>query len=183
MLSSNLNTDVAVFGGGCFWCTEAVFNQVRGVISVIPGYAGGNKERPTYEEVCNGTTGHAEVIKVEFDSSQVSYRDLLGIFFGTHNPTTLNRQGADFGEQYRSVILTTSTEQTQVARKFIDELSSAGDFGAQIVTVVAPLTQFYEAEGYHRRYYEQNPDAGYCQAVISPKLAKFRAKYAHLLKP
>ncbi len=174
--------EVAVFGGGCFWCTEAVFNQVKGVTSVMPGYAGGTKERPTYEQVCNGTTGHAEVIKVEFDPTQVSYRDLLGVFFGTHNPTTVDRQGADVGEQYRSVILTMSEEQARIAREFIDELNTSGDFGVPIVTKVEPLKNFYEAEEYHRNYYARNSDAGYCQAVISPKLAKFRATYAHLLK-
>lgn len=175
-------SEIAVFGGGCFWCTEAVFTQVKGVLSVTPGYAGGTVAKPTYEQVCNGTTGHAEVTKVEFNPTQVSYRDLLGVFFGTHNPTTMNRQGADVGDQYRSVILTTSEEQASTANAFITELNGTGDFDAPIVTKVEPLTTFYEAEQYHRSYYAQNPEAGYCQAVISPKLAKFRAKYAHLLK-
>lgn len=173
---------LAVFGGGCFWCTEAVFTQVKGVLSVMPGYAGGTKERPTYEEVCGGQTGHAEVIRVEFDPAQVSYHDLLGIFFSTHNPTTMNRQGGDVGEQYRSVIFTTSDEQARLADDFITELNRSGEFDVPIVTKVEPLKAFYEAEEYHRNYYARNPEAGYCQAVISPKLAKFRAKYAHLLK-
>lgn len=176
------NSQLAVFGGGCFWCTEAVFTQVKGVLSVMPGYAGGTKEQPTYEQVCNGNTGHAEVIQVEYDPAQVAYRDLLGVFFGTHNPTTMNRQGGDAGEQYRSVVFTTSDEQTKEANAFMAELNKAGDFGAPIVTKVEPLTKFYEAEEYHRNYYANNPEAGYCQAIINPKVAKFRAKYSHLLK-
>ena len=175
--------EIGVFGGGCFWCTEAVFTQVKGVLSVMPGYAGGKVEKPTYEQVSSGNTGHAEGIKVEFDPAQVSYRDLLGIFFGTHNPTTMNRQGGDVGEQYRSIVLTTSDQQASAANEFIAELNTAGDFGAPIVTKVEPLKEFYEAEEYHRNYYANNPEAGYCQAIINPKLAKFRAKYAHLLRP
>lgn len=176
------NLEIAVFGGGCFWCTEAVFKQVRGVVAVMPGYAGGKVEQPTYEQVCNGNTGHAEVIKVEFYPAEVSYHDLLGVFFGTHNPTTMNRQGGDVGEQYRSVIFTASPEQARAAREFIAELNKSGDFDAPIVTKVEPLSKFYEAEEYHRNYYANNPEAGYCQAIINPKVAKFRAKYAHLLR-
>lgn len=148
----------------------------------MPGYTGGTTKHPTYEQVCGGSTGHAEVIRVEFDPAEVSYRDLLGVFFGTHNPTTVNRQGPDVGEEYRSVIFTASQNQASEAAEFINALNKSGEFDAPIVTKVEPLKNFFEAEAYHRNYYAQNQEAGYCQAVISPKLAKFRAKYAHLLK-
>ncbi|MDP3986353.1 MAG: peptide-methionine (S)-S-oxide reductase MsrA [Candidatus Veblenbacteria bacterium] len=172
----------AVFGGGCFWCTEAVFTALKGVVSVISGYAGGSVEKPTYKQVCSGQTGHAEVVMVEYDPAVISYHDLLGVFFATHDPTTLNKQGNDVGTQYRSVIFTTSAEQAAEAEKFIAELNALGNFDAPIITKVEPLKDFYEAEEYHRDYYKNNPAAGYCQAIISPKLAKFRANYAHLLK-
>ena len=174
--------ETAVFGGGCFWCTEAVFLNVKGVVAVMSGYAGGSVEKPTYEQVCSGTTGHAEAVRVEYDPTVVSYSDLLQAFFATHDPTTVNRQGGDVGTQYRSVIFTTSEAQATEARKVIAELKALGDFDGPIVTRVEPLKDFYEAEEYHRNYYQNNPTAGYCQAIISSKLAKFRVSYAHLLK-
>lgn len=174
--------ELAVFGGGCFWCTEAVFKALKGVISVTPGYAGGTVEKPTYEQVCSGKTGHAEVIKVEYDPNVISYTDLLNVFFATHDPTTINKQGNDVGTQYRSVIFTNSDEQTARAKEKIETLGRSGTFDTAIVTKVEPLTNFYEAEDYHKDYYAKNPAAGYCQMVISPKLAKFRASYKHLLK-
>lgn len=171
----------AVFGGGCFWCTEAVFEQLRGVKSVMPGYAGGQVPDPTYEQVCGGQTGHAEVIKVEFDPNQITYRDLLTVFFASHDPTTVNRQGQDVGTQYRSLILYATPEQKQAAEKFIAELNDPpGE--APIVTDVAPLETFYPAEEHHRQFYRNNPTQAYCQLVINPKLAKLREHYATLLK-
>ena len=174
--------ETAVFGGGCFWCTEAVFLNLKGVVAVMPGYTGGTIERPSYEQVCSGATGHAEAVRVEYDPTVVSYSDLLQAFFAMHDPTTVNRQGGDVGTPYRSVIFTTSQEQSAEAKKVIDELNTSGNFAAPIVTEIKPLENFYEAEESHRNYYKNNPAAGYCQAVISPKLAKFRSNYAHLLK-
>ena len=171
--------ETAVFGGGCFWCTEAVFLNVKGVVAVMSGYAGGSVEKPTYEQVCSGTTGHAEAVRVEYDPTVVSYSDLLQAFFATHDPTTVNRQGGDVGTPYRSVIFTTSQEQSAEAQKVIAELNASGDFAAPIVTEIKPLENFYEAEESHRNYYQNNPTAGYCQAVISPKLAKLHSNYAH----
>ena len=171
--------ETAVFGGGCFWCTEAVFLNVKGVVAVMSGYAGGSVEKPTYEQVCSGTTVHAEAVRVEYDPTVVSYSDLLQAFFATHDPTTVNRQGGDVGTQYRSVIFTTSQEQSAEAQKVIAELNASGDFAAPIVTEIKPLENFYEAEESHRNYYQNNPTAGYCQAVISPKLAKLHSNYAH----
>lgn len=170
-----------VLGGGCFWCVEAVFKMLKGVSKVEPGYAGGTTENPTYEEVSSGRTGHAEVISIEYDPAQVSYRDLLTVFFGSHDPTTLNRQGADVGTQYRSIILTTNGEQKEEAEAFIKELNDSSKEGEPIVTEVAPLTKFYPAEDYHRDYYANNPNQGYCQLVINPKLEKVKAKFAELL--
>lgn len=175
-------TEIAVFGGGCFWCTEAVFHMMRGVISVAPGYAGGTKANSTYEEVSSGTTGHAEVIHIEYDPTQVAYRDLLTVFFGSHDPTTLNRQGADVGTQYRSVIFWTSDVQKSEAEAFIKELNESNVAGAPIVTEVKPLEKFYPAENYHRDYYANNKGAGYCQLVINPKLEKVQKQFAALLK-
>ncbi len=174
-------TEIAVFGSGCFWCSEAVFSDLRGVLSVMPGYAGGEKPNPTYDMVCSGTTGHAEVIRIEFDPQQISFSDLLTVFFATHDPTTLNRQGNDVGTQYRSVILYTTPEQKMAAEKIIAELDSEDD-GHKIVTQLAPLTTFYEAEAYHHQYYKNNSDQPYCQVVISPKLKKLKERYAKLLK-
>jgi peptide-methionine (S)-S-oxide reductase len=177
------NLETAVFGGGCFWCTEAIFTRLRGVESVESGYAGGTTEKPTYEQVSMGGTGHAEAIKIEFDPSVIQYKDLLTVFFATHDPTTLNQQGADIGTQYRSAVFYTSEEQRDQAQIFIEQLDNDGTFNDPIVTEVAPLTKFYPAESYHQRYYEQNSNKPYCSVVISPKIAKLRSKFAPLLKP
>jgi peptide-methionine (S)-S-oxide reductase len=175
-------TEVAVFGGGCFWCTEAVFGELRGVASVMPGYAGGSIKNPTYEQVCSGTTGHAEVIRIEFDPRQITFRELLTVFFATHDPTTLNRQGNDAGPQYRSIILYASDAQKQEAEKFINELNDSSVYGKPIVTEVKPLGEFYEAEEYHRKYYENQPYQPYCQIIISPKMQKLYKQFTDLLK-
>lgn len=172
-------TEIAVFGGGCFWCTEAVFGELRGVLSVMPGYAGGSTEDPTYEQVCAGGTGHAEVIRIEFDPVEISYEDLLTVFFATHNPTQKDGQGADIGTQYRSTVLYTTPAQKAAAEAFIKKLN---EDGPQVVTEVKPLDKFYEAEEYHRRYYLNNQNQPYCQVVINPKLEKLREKYRELLK-
>jgi peptide-methionine (S)-S-oxide reductase len=173
----------AVFGGGCFWCTEAVFKRLKGVESVTSGYAGGTMDNPSYEQVSMERTGHAEVIKVEFDPATISYNDLLNVFFATHDPTTLNQQGNDFGTQYRSVILYSNEEQRKSAESFIEELEKNGTFDNPIATEVKSLERFFEAEDYHHDYYDANPDKAYCQVVINPKLAKLRQKFAPLLKP
>jgi peptide-methionine (S)-S-oxide reductase len=172
----------AVFGGGCFWCTEAVFAELRGVISVMPGYTGGTTPSPTYEQVCTGETGHAEATRVIFDPSQISYHDLLTVFFATHDPTTLNRQGNDVGTQYRSAIFYTTPEQEAEAEKFIAELTASDPDGRPIVTEVMPLGEFYDAEDYHRQYFKNHPGAGYCQVIIEPKVEKLQKQFATLLK-
>ncbi len=177
-----MTNEFAVFAGGCFWCTEAVYGEVRGVIAVTPGYTGGTTKNPTYNSVCTGTTGHAEAIRIEFDSDQLTYRDLLEIFFATHNPTTRNRQGNDVGDEYRSAIFYADAEQRQQAVQIIQELTDQKVFSNPIVTCVVPLDVFYEAENYHKDYYKKNIDQGYCQMVIAPKLKKFRETYARLLK-
>jgi peptide-methionine (S)-S-oxide reductase len=172
--------EVAVFAGGCFWCTEAVFEGLRGVQSVRPGYAGGHVENPTYEQVCTGETGHAEVIRVEYDPMTISYDDLLTVFFAAHDPTTLNRQGHDVGTQYRSIILYTSESQKVAAEAFIKKLDT--DAGRPVVTEVVPLVKFYEAEGYHHHYFINNPDKAYCQLVINPKLNLIKKRFSELMK-
>ncbi|MBI2640712.1 MAG: peptide-methionine (S)-S-oxide reductase MsrA [Candidatus Sungbacteria bacterium] len=174
--------EIAVFGGGCFWCTEAVFGELRGVISVMPGYAGGTKTNPTYEEVCSGKTGHAEVIKIEYDPGRIKFTDLLTVFFATHDPSTPNRQGNDVGTQYRSIILYTNTEQKKQAEEFIKKLNESSPEGKPIVTEIKPLEKFYEAEEYHREYYKKNSAQPYCQIVINPKLEKLQKEFADLLK-
>lgn len=176
------NKEIAVFGGGCFWCTEAVFKMLKGVSKVLPGYAGGKIENPTYDQVSMGTTGHAEVIYIEYDPAEVSYKTLLTIFFASHDPTTLNRQGNDVGTQYRSIIFSTTAEQAQEARTFIADLNATHTEGAKIVTTVEPLPKFYEAENYHHDYFANHPDAAYCQLVINPKLEKVQKQFADLLK-
>lgn len=173
----------ATLGGGCFWCVEAVLSGLRGVERVESGYAGGTQPSPTYEQVCSGTTGHAEVVRVTFDPGTISYADLLEVFFATHDPTTLNRQGADVGTQYRSVIFAHSPEQASTARRLIDELTARGDWSDPIVTEVVPEAPFYVAEGYHQRYYERNGAQPYCRAVIAPKVAKLRKSFADRLRP
>jgi peptide-methionine (S)-S-oxide reductase len=169
--------EVATLGGGCFWCLEAVFQEVPGVERIVSGYAGGQAADPTYRAVCSGTTGHAEVVQVHFDPERLPYRRLLEIFFAIHDPTTLNRQGADTGTQYRSVILTHSPEQAATAEELVRELTVEKLFDAPIVTEIEPLAAFYSAEDYHQNYYRDNPYQPYCRAVISPKLAKYRAKF------
>jgi peptide-methionine (S)-S-oxide reductase len=178
----NQTKEIAVFGGGCFWCTEAVFEQLNGVISVLPGFAGGTLKNPTYRQVCTGRTGHAEVVRVEYDPSRVSYRDLLTVFFATHDPTSLNRQGADVGTEYRSVVFYTTDQQKSEAEAFIAELNASDSRGNPIVTEVSPLEAFYEAEDYHREYFRNNSSLPYCQFVIAPKLAKLHKNFTDLLK-
>jgi len=176
-----MKTEVVVFGGGCFWCTEAVFKMLRGVLSVLPGYSGGTVENPTYEQVCDGNTGHAECAKVDYDPSLVKFRDLLTVFFGSHDPTTLNRQGPDVGTQYRSVIFYTTPEQKTETEKFIAEINASNKDGKPIVTQVLPLGKFYEAENYHHDYFAAHPGNPYCEIVINPKLEKVKEKFAELL--
>ena len=177
-----MNTELAVFAGGCFWCTEVVFQKLRGVKSVVPGYTGGQLADPTYEQVSSGASGHAEAIKFEFDPELMTYRDLLEVFFATHDPTTLDRQGNDVGSQYRSVIYYANDKQKQEAEKIIQELTTANTYSSPIVTTIEPLGEFYEAEDYHKNYYEQNQNAPYCQVVINPKLKKFKEKFASLIE-
>ena len=174
--------EIAVFGGGCFWCTEAVFAELQGVTSVVPGYAGGNTENPTYQQVCSETTGHAEVSQVHFNSAQVTFHDLLTVFFATHDPTTLNRQGADRGTQYRSMILYMNDDQKGQAEAFVRELDGSGALGSPVVTEIVPLEVFYEAEPEHKQFYLANPDSMYCQTVIRPKVAKVREKFAEKIR-
>ncbi|MBI4132302.1 MAG: peptide-methionine (S)-S-oxide reductase MsrA [Candidatus Sungbacteria bacterium] len=176
-------TETIVFGGGCFWCTEAVFLGLKGVIRVTPGYAGGHTENPTHEQVSTGRTGHAEVIGIEYDPMLIPFRKLLEVFFMAHDPTTVNRQGADVGEQYRSIILYTDERQRLNAESFIAELTAAKKFPNPIVTAIKPLERFWPAEEYHRDYYTRNPDAPYSQAVITPKMQKARQQFPELLPP
>lgn len=173
-------SEVAIFGGGCFWCTEAIFQMLKGVISVISGYAGGTADNPTYHDVSEGNTGHAEVIKIDFDPSVIPYSDLLEIFWNTHNPTLLNRQGNDVGSQYRSIILYTNDKQKKEAEESLKKIS--GQFSEPIVTEIKPLEVFFEAEDYHKDYYNSNPGNQYCEVVISPKLQHLREKYSNKLK-
>jgi peptide-methionine (S)-S-oxide reductase len=173
---------VATFGAGCFWCVEAVFQRVDGVVSVESGYAGGTVENPTYEQVCSGTTGHAEVCRIRYDPSRVSYEELLEVFFKTHDPTTLNRQGADVGTQYRSAIFYHTDEQKQIADKCKQALDDAGIWDEPIVTEIVPQAPFYKAEDYHQDYYNANPQQRYCTLVIRPKLEKFEKVFKDKLK-
>jgi|SRR5437764_552982 len=175
--SSPAESEVATLGGGCFWCLEAVYRDVRGVERVVSGYAGGQVRKPSYEQVCSGRTGHAEVVQVTFDPNVVSYRELLEVFFTIHDPTTPDRQGADVGTQYRSIVLHHSPEQQQTAQAVIAEMTAARVWDAPIVTQVEPLDVFYPAEDYHQEYFLRNPNQPYCQVVIAPKVAKFRQKY------
>ena len=174
--------EIATLAGGCFWCLEAVFDELRGVEQVVSGYAGGRVPAPTYQEVCAGTTGHAEVVQITFDPQVVSFRELLEVFFTIHDPTTLNRQGADVGTQYRSAIFYHSPEQQETAARVIAELNQARLWDAPIVTEISPLAEFYPAEDYHQEYYQRNPQQGYCRAIIAPKVAKFRSQYLERLK-
>lgn len=167
-------TQTAIFGGGCFWCTEAIFQKIKGVKKVESGYAGGFIKNPAYREVCNGTTGHAEVVRIEFNPGEVSYEELLNVFFHTHDPTTLNRQGNDVGSQYRSVIFCLSEEQRREAENFKARLESEREFPNPVVTEISEYKNFYKAEDYHQNYFESNPGQPYCNLVIAPKMEKFR---------
>jgi peptide-methionine (S)-S-oxide reductase len=180
---TNSTTDTATFGSGCFWCTEAIFKELNGVISVMPGYSGGHTVNPTYKEVCSGETGHAECTQIIYDPSKISYDELLEVFWEVHDPTTLNRQGADVGTQYRSVIFYHNDEQKRLAEKYKTELDRSGAYDKPIVTQVAPLEKFYPAENYHHDYYEYNKDKNpYCSMVIRPKLEKFRKVFKEKLR-
>jgi peptide-methionine (S)-S-oxide reductase len=180
--TSDAERETATLGGGCFWCLEAVYDLVEGVTDVVSGYSGGTRPNPTYEQVCTGQTGHAEVVRVTFDPSVISFREVLDIFFSIHDPTTLNRQGADVGTQYRSVIFYHNEAQKQVAGEVIEQLAASGEYRNPIVTQLLPLDTFYEAEDYHQEYFAQHSRQPYCRAVISPKVAKFQKNYADKLK-
>jgi len=173
---------VAVFGGGCFWCIEAVFNRLTGVKSAVSGYMGGHVDNPSYRQVCNGDTGHVEVVQVTFDPGQITYKDLLEVFFSVHDPTTENRQGNDVGEQYRSVIFYTSGQQEQEAEEVIAALNATRAFPEPIVTRIEPAAKFYPAEDYHQLYYDNNATQPYCQFVIAPKLRKFEKKFGEKMR-
>jgi peptide-methionine (S)-S-oxide reductase len=174
--------ELATLGGGCFWCLEAAFALLRGVVQVVPGYSGGTWPHPTYEQVCSGTTGHAEVVQITFEPAVLPFRELLDVFFSIHDPTTLNRQGADIGTQYRSIILYHTPAQKQIAEQVIAELNAAGRWPRPIVTQVVPFQVFYPAEEYHRDYFARHPEQPYCQVVIAPKVAKLRQQFASRLR-
>jgi len=177
-----MSHEVATLGGGCFWCTEAVFSDLMGVVKVESGYSGGTIVNPSYEQVCTGRTGHAEVAQITFDPELISYKEILEIFFTVHDPTTLNRQGGDVGTQYRSIIFYHNGEQRAVAENVMKEITAAGIWDAPIVTQVEPLKAFYKAEDYHQQYFENNPRQPYCQIVIAPKVRKFREHHRERLK-
>ena len=181
-MSEGVEREVATLGGGCFWCLEAVYEELRGVESSVSGYAGGDVADPTYEQVCAGVTGHAEVVQLTFDPREVSFRELLEVFFTIHDPTTLNRQGGDIGTQYRSVIFYHSPGQKETAEEVMRELSEARVWDAPIVTELAPLERFYPAEDYHQGYFRRNPAQPYCRVVVAPKVSKFRQKFIEKLK-
>jgi peptide-methionine (S)-S-oxide reductase len=178
----NSNLETATLGGGCFWCTEAVYDNLRGVKDIVSGYSGGHAKNPTYEQVCSKTTGHAEVIQIKFDSNEISYKEILQVFFATHDPTTLNRQGNDDGSNYRSAIFYHSPEQKEIAERVRKELTKEHVFGKPIVTEITEFTNFYPAEDYHKNYFENNPNQPYCASVIAPKVAKFRQKFLSKLR-
>ena len=179
---NGMDREVATLGGGCFWCLDAVYRQLRGVEKVESGYAGGTKPNPTYRDVCGGQTGHAEVVQITFDPSLIAYRDLLDVFFTIHDPTTKDRQGGDIGSQYRSIILTHSDDQARVAREAVAEVEAEKLYDDPIVTEIEPLTTFYSAERYHQDYFADNARQPYCQAVIAPKVAKFRRKFLEKMR-
>jgi peptide-methionine (S)-S-oxide reductase len=176
-----MTSETATLAGGCFWCLEAVYNELRGVQRVVSGYAGGTLANPTYQQVCTGATGHAEAVQITYDPDEVSFKELLDVFFTIHDPTTLNRQGADVGTQYRSAIFYHTPQQRSVAEREIAEMSAQGIWDDPIVTEVVPLEEFYPAEEYHQRYFERNPNQGYCQMVVAPKVAKFRKRFLEKL--
>jgi peptide-methionine (S)-S-oxide reductase len=180
--SKGPDVELATLAGGCFWCLEAVFDELKGVLDVESGYMGGTVEKPTYEEVCEGGSGHAEVVQLKFNPREISYSDILQVFFVIHDPTTLNRQGNDVGTQYRSAIFHHSPEQKAIAQRVIENITTAGLYGAPIVTEMAPASTFYRAEGYHQEYYARNPHQPYCQYVVAPKVAKFRKHFLQRLK-
>jgi peptide-methionine (S)-S-oxide reductase len=182
--SASLGThlEVATLAGGCFWCLEAVYDDLKGVVDVVSGYTGGHVRNPSYREVCTGTTGHAEAVQITFDPAQITYRELLEVFFSIHDPTTLNRQGADVGTQYRSAIFYHTAEQKKTAEAVMTALQVDNPWGRPIVTELAPMEAFYPAEEYHQEYFARNPEQGYCTVVIAPKLEKFRHKFTHRLK-
>jgi peptide-methionine (S)-S-oxide reductase len=177
----NPKNEIATLGGGCFWCLDPIFDELRGVEEVLVGYAGGHVDNPSYKLVCTGTSGHAEVVQINFDPEVISYKELLQIFFSVHDPTTSNRQGADIGPQYRSIILYHDNTQKATAEQVIQEIEAEGIWSAPIVTEVVPFSEFYIAEDYHQRYFEKNPGQGYCRVVIAPKVAKFRKLYQEKL--
>ena len=180
-MNANSQNETIILGGGCFWCIEAIYLDLQGVFQVVSGYAGGNKQNPTYYEVCDGDTGHAEVCQITFDPLVISLREILEVFFTVHDPTTLNRQGNDVGTQYRSIILYTNENQKQVANEVLQEANTT-IYNDKIVTTIEKLEKFYPAEDYHQNYYARNPNQGYCRVVITPKVAKFRKKYFEKLK-
>jgi peptide-methionine (S)-S-oxide reductase len=182
MSADDHQQEVATLAGGCFWCLEAVYDQLKGVSDVVSGYAGGHVKNPTYQAVCNGTTGHAEVVQITYDPSMVSFGQLLDVFFTIHDPTTLNRQGNDVGTQYRSAIFYHTPEQKAIAERKIAEISDAKLWSNPIVTQITPLETFYPAEEYHQEYFARNPFQGYCQAIIAPKVAKFRKQHLEMLR-
>ena len=182
MMNKELNIQTATFGSGCFWCTEAIFKRVKGVEEVLPGYSGGHVKNPAYREVCNGTTGHVEVVQIKFNGSLISFAEILRIYFKTHDPTQLNRQGADVGEQYRSVIFYHSEEQKTIAESIKAELEKEKIWDKPIVTAIEPFSNFYRAEEYHHNYYDTNPTQGYCQFVITPKVEKFEKIFKSYMK-
>jgi methionine-S-sulfoxide reductase len=182
MPASDPNLETVTFGSGCFWCTEAVFQNVRGVKSAVSGYSGGKVDNPSYEAVCSGQTGHAEVVQVTYDPKELAFEDLLRVFWRTHDPTTLNRQGHDVGTQYRSAIFYHNDRQREIAEQYKKQLDGSNAFGAPIVTEITKFEKFYPAEQYHQEYYELNPNQGYCQAVIRPKVDKFKKEFSDLLQ-
>jgi len=182
MESEKTGLETATFGGGCFWCTEAIFERIKGVVSVVSGYSGGTVQFPSYEAVCTGRTGHAEVCQIQFDPKEISYEDLLKIFWKTHDPTTLNRQGADEGTQYRSVIFYHNEQQKKLAEFYKEELNKTGAFSANVITEISEFKKFYPAEDYHQHYFEKNPYQGYCSFVIAPKVEKFEKAFSEKLK-
>lgn len=176
------NYEEATFGAGCFWCTEAIYEMVNGIVDVEAGYSGGDLKNPSYREVVSGRTGHAEVARIKYDPDVISYEELLEVFWHTHNPTTLNRQGADIGTQYRSAIFYHNDEQKRIAGKSLEKTDNSDLWDDPIVTEISPLENYYTAENYHQNYYENNPNAGYCQVVIAPKIKKFKQEFSYLLK-
>lgn len=181
-MQNDKNLKEVTFGAGCFWCIEAVFEELKGIVSVESGYSGGKIMNPTYQQICTGTTGHAEVARIIYDADVITFKELLEVFWKTHDPTTLNKQGNDVGTQYRSVIFYHNKQQQEEAEFYKNELNKSGAFSAPIVTEISPLTEYYKAENYHQNYYSLNPNQGYCQYVIAPKMEKFRKAFKDKLK-